>query len=86
MDDLMTHELTHTQQAQNNSWWQQLKQTYSNAPPTGLSPSSPINNSYSWNPQEMQAFQNERNQNVLTPGYRDPQTGMGDIPLPKPRR
>jgi|SRR5215467_3173435 len=86
MDDLMTHELTHTRQAQTTPWWRQLMNTYSNRPPAGLPANSPINNAYSWNPQEMEAFQNERNQNVLTPGYSDPQTGARDIPLPRPRR
>ena len=86
MDDLMTHELTHTRQAQTTPWWQKLMQTYSNRPPAGLPASSPINNSYAWNPLEMEAFQNERDRNMLTPGYSDPLTGARDIPLPKPRR
>lgn len=87
-EDIMTHELTHTRQAQQTPWWKMAYNTFAgnNNPPAGLPASSPLNSPYQWNPLEMEAFQAERNRNMLTPGYSDPQTGARDIPLPSPRK
>ena len=87
-EDIMTHELTHTKQAQETPWYKMAYNTLMNNtnPPAGLPSNSPMNSSYQWNPLEMEAFQAERMRNILTPGYSDPQTGARDIPLPSPRR
>jgi len=87
-EDVMTHELTHTKQAQTTPWYKMAWNTLTNNtnPPAGLPASSPINNSYSWNPLEMEAFEAERQRNILKAGYSDPQTGARDIQLPSARR
>lgn len=87
-DQMLTHELTHSRQAQQTPWYQTLWDsiTGSNSVPKGAT-GSVGNTPYYWKPDEMEAFQAERDRatRLGLPNYRDPVTGMGDITLAAPR-
>jgi len=76
IENTLTHEMTHSRQAQTTPFYQVLF----NALKQGLG----MGYSYNQRPEEMEAFQAERNRTLAQhlPWMRDPQSGMGDYILP----
>jgi hypothetical protein len=95
VENTVAHELNHSKHFQNMPWYSKIgsviNQTlFDDKPPAqGLSKNSPINSNYFWRPEEMEAFQAERDRtakNRLTDVYTDPMLGTRDIPLFPPRK
>jgi len=91
IDNIVAHELTHTRQIQQMPWYQKpltlLNRAFADdkPPAEGLSPNSPINSNYYWRPEEMEAFQTERNRILNKPNmrvYEEPMLSTRDIMLP----
>lgn len=84
-ENVIAHELTHTDQTQNIPWWQLVKEVFTPGEqvPKEIGPSSPLNNPYYWRPRELEAFQTEKDRILAKrlPWMRDPMTGRVDIPL-----
>lgn len=87
LEDTMTHELTHARQAQSTPWWQTALDLFrpDAKVPQGITPGSTLDNPYLWRPNEMEAFQAERDRNRLAPYPTDPMLGTRDIQLRKDR-
>ena len=85
---ILAHELTHVRQTQNQPWYKILGNimnqniTREDTPPPGVS--SVLNDPYYWRPNEMEAYQTEKDraQRLNYPNYADPMTGGRDINLP----
>jgi len=74
LSNTVTHELTHSKQAQETPWYRTALQAFL---PQG---------EYSKRPYEMEAFQSERNRSLANNlSMSDPQTGATDIQLRRPR-
>ena len=90
IENTLAHELTHVRQTQDTPWYKIVGDMFtpdSNAP-QGLSKNSPMNNPYYWRPNELEAFQTEKNRtlNKNLPYMSDPILGTRDIPLFRPRK
>lgn len=89
MEQTMAHELTHSRQAQNTPWYRTLLDAYKPDAkvPQEITPGSTLDNPYLWRPNEMEAFQTERNR-AMNQGLdtADPVTGARDIMLPKDKK
>lgn len=87
IENTLAHELTHSRQAQQTPWYKTALGLFTpdEKPPVG-NYSNP--EPYYWRPNEMEAFQAERNRARLQkqPGIPDPVYGSRDIQLPSPRR
>ena len=89
---ILAHELTHVRQTQNQPWYKILGNIMSqnvtgeDKPPAGVS--SILNDPYYWRPNEMEAYQAERDraQRLNYPHYADPMTGGQDINLPAEKK
>lgn len=79
MEQIIAHELTHSGQVQNMPWYKVIgNMIFDNTnPPAGKQ--GFFDNNYNWNPNEMEAFQTERNRR---PNFPDPVYGTRDIVLP----
>src|SRR5262245_11211460 len=88
MENTLAHELTHVRQTQNMPWYKVLGSMISPVESTPDIASGSMNSPYAWRPSEMEAFQSERDRTLShhLPNMRDPQTGMGDIQLVRPRK
>lgn len=89
MEQTMTHELTHSRQAQNTPWYRTMLDAFKPdiTVPSGITSGSVMDNPYLWRPNEMEAFQSERDRvKRLGLSMPDPVTGARDIILPKSRR
>ena len=89
IEQTVAHELTHSRQAQSTPWYKTLFGAY--APdvkiPAGIKPGSVLDNPYLWRPNEMEAFQAERDRATrLGLNLPDPVTGARDIILPKVKK
>lgn len=84
LENTLAHEFTHSRQAQNTPWLSTVKRMFmpnTNAPPKGAT--GPYDTPYYWTPEEMQAFQTERDRTSrLKLNVSDPVYGSMDIPLP----
>lgn len=84
---ILAHELTHVRQTQNQPWYKILGNimnqnvTGEDTPPPGM---AVLNDPYYWRPNEMEAYQTEKDraQRLNYPNYADPMTGGRDINLP----
>lgn len=87
LENTIAHELTHVRQTQNVPWYKKIMDMVSPVESTPSIASGSMNSPYQWRPSEMEAFQTERDRTLAhhLPDMRDPQTGMGDIMLVKPR-
>lgn len=87
MANTMAHELTHARQAQRTPWYQTALDLFKPdvRVPEGIAPTSVLNNPYYWRPNELEAFQTERNRQLTQPYPVDPVYGSRDIPLPRKR-
>ena len=87
IENTLAHELTHSRQAQQTPWYKTALGLFTpdEKPPVG-NYSNP--EPYYWRPNEMEAFQAERNRARLQkqPDIPDPVYGSRDIQLPSPRR
>jgi hypothetical protein len=85
-EQTIVHELTHSKQAQTTPWWQTAVNMFKPdvKVPAGISQNSPLNDPYQWRPQEMEAYQAERDRAAANkiPYYVDPVTGSRDLQLP----
>lgn len=85
-EQVMTHELTHTSQAQKRGipWHKLLTAIFEKDEkvPSGIGKN--LNKPYHWKPDELEAFQAERDRarRLKTPNYADPMTGKRNIVLP----
>jgi hypothetical protein len=88
LENTLTHEFTHTKQAAAEPWYSIAKKMFMPHPnmvPEGAK--GPYDNNYYWNPDEMAAFQAERDRSSrLKLNTSDPVYGSMDIPLPKTRK
>lgn len=84
LENTLTHEFTHTRQQQAEPWYkvaQKMFLPHPNYVPEGAK--GPYDNNYYWNPEEMQAYQAERDRaSRLKQNVSDPVYGSMDIPLP----
>lgn len=80
----MAHELTHSRQAQQTPWYQAaynlLKPDVQ--VPAGIPKGDVLDKPYLWRPNELEAFQTERNRQMNQADPRDPVYGTRDINLP----
>lgn len=85
-EQMLAHELTHVRQTQNTPWYKIVGGMFQRDAkvPEGVGASSPLNSSYQWRPNEMEAFQTERDRadKNKIPNYVDPVLGSRDIMLP----
>lgn len=81
----VAHELTHSRQAQNTPWWRTAMGLFQPdvKVPQGITPGSTLDNPYVWRPSELEAFQTERNRQMMQPNPVDPVYGTRDINLVK---
>lgn len=81
----VAHELTHSRQAQNTPWWRTAMSLFQPdvKVPQGITPGSTLDNPYVWRPSELEAFQTERNRQMMQPNPVDPIYGTRDINLVK---
>jgi hypothetical protein len=89
IEQTVAHELTHSHQAQNTPWYRTMLDAYKPDAkvPQGITPGSVLDNPYLWRPNEMEAFQAERNRAMrLGLNMPDPVTGARDIILPKDKK
>jgi hypothetical protein len=89
-EQAIAHELSHARDVQNRSLGERLMSLNPfravGQTPAGFSRDDPHNNNYMWDPEEMKAFQAERDRaNLLRlPNQPDPVTGAQDIHLMRP--
>lgn len=79
LEQILAHEMTHTRQTQGMPWYQVIKNKIFNNTNPPATQHGFFDNSYSWDPNEMEAFQTERNRR---PNFPDPIYGTRDIVLP----
>lgn len=89
IEQTMAHELMHTRQAQSTPWYRTLLDAFKPdvRVPQGIPSGSIMDNPYLWRPNEMEAFQAERDRATrLGLNVPDPVTGARDIILPKEKK
>lgn len=80
----VAHELTHARQAQTTPWYQTALGLFSRDAnvPSGVTPGSVLDNPYEWRPNELEAFQTERDRQMRQADPVDPVYRTRDINLP----
>lgn len=87
IENTIAHELTHSRQFANQGIMGTIKNMLTK--PKAATSGGFLGSSYYWNPDELEAFQTEKDRQVrLKQAWpRDPMTGQGDIMLPsKPKK
>jgi hypothetical protein len=87
MENTVTHEMAHSRQSQHTPWYKILPELFTPDEKVPEGYKGEMNTPYHWRPRELEAFGAEKTRTLThhLPYMRDPQTGMGDIDLPKQR-